>query len=326
MAPTGTLLAVLLLAPAQGPKELVALPLSEDGVKPPAGLDAWKVVTAELKRSGRLGMSMALQKKQHDFLIGPAREQARDCGSNMECLAEIGAALKADVLVAGTVDATSVSLVAVDVKAATKLGSSRSSKKLAKASIKRRASSAARMLIEAIGTGTPPPPPPVAVVEDPARLPPPPSDAPPPPVVATAEAPSGELHIGKDQLTGVAEVKVDGETLLFAGDGSMIWKGTPGTHSLVAVHADGNRVSKDVVIDQDKTTEVTLEFAATTASTEPPKAEEEKKDDSFLTAWWFWTSIGAAVAAGATTAALLAAGTKGGPDLEGDTGTIRGRY
>jgi hypothetical protein len=327
MASAGMLLALMALAPGQGPKELVVLPLSEDGVKPPAGLDAWKVVTAELRRSGRLGMSMAMQKKQHDFLIGPAREQARDCGSNVECLAEIGAALKADVLVAGTVDDGGVSLIAIDVKAAKRIGGARSNRKLSKAAIKRKAVSAARVLIEAIGRGAPPP----AVVKtpEPRASTTPPAPPPPEPEAAPQPVAQGELHIGKEQLAGVTEVKVDGETLLFAGDGSMSWKGAPGTHSLVAMRSDGNRIVKDVVIDAERTTEVYLDFALAAVPPPPPPAaaaKPEEEEEDFLTAWWFWTSIGAAVAAGATTAALLAGGAKGGPDLEGDTGTIRGRY
>jgi hypothetical protein len=330
MASAGLLLALLVGQTPAPAKELVALPLTEEApIKAPVGLDALKVVTAELKKqSERLGVSTALQKKRHEWVIGPARERARDCGQNAECLAEIGAALGADVLVAGTVDASGVALIAVQVKTGKKLAAARSPKKLASSSIQRRALTATRALIEAMAKT----PAAVAVApkpEDPARLPPP-VEEPPPAVAAASPVATGELRIEKDQLTGVSEVTVDGEALLFTGDGTMSWRGAPGAHSLVAVRSDGNRVTKEVVIDAGQTTAVTLEFV--TAAVPPPTAaasaatEVEAKDDEIWTAWWFWTSLGAAVAAGATTAALLAGGAKGGPDIEGETGTVRGTY
>jgi hypothetical protein len=329
MPSAGILLALLAIGQG-GDKELVTLPLSEEGVKPPAGLDAWKVITQELKRSAKLGMSMALQKKQHDFLIGPAREQARDCGTNVECLAEIGVALKADVLVAGSVDDSGVSLIAIDVKSSKRIGGARSNRKLAKAALKRKARSAARVLIEVIGRSVPAV---AAKTPEPRSPPPPPVESAPAPPPAEPEAPApavaeGEIHIPKEQLSSVSEVKIDGEILLFGGDGSMTWKGAPGSHSLVAVRADGSRITKDVMVDPAKRTEVVLEFPVAAVPTEspPPAPPEPEPEENVLTTWWFWTSIGAAVAAGATTAALLAGGAKGGPDIQGETGTIRGSY
>ncbi len=329
---------------ASDSKELVALPLSEEGVKPPAGLDAWKLVINELKRSStRLGMSMVLQKKRHDFLIGPAREQARDCGENVECLAEIGAALGADVLVAGTLDATSVTLIAIDVKNSKRIGTGRSGKKLAGSGMRRRAVAATRALIDTMAKptggplaskagdenakGAPAPPPKEDLKDDDGYMVD--DGRTPAPVEASAPA-DGGIHLAKDQLANVAEVSVDGEPLLFQGDGSMVWSGAPGSHSLIAVRNDGHRTTQEIAIEPERTTEVTLAFAVdAVATTRTPAASAEtgsSEDGDVFTRWWFWTSIGAAVVAGATTAALLAGGTKGGPDIEGGTGTIRGRY
>lgn len=352
--------AVLVLLAGLAPMQIkggqaVALPLSEDGVKPPAGLDAWKAVVDELeKRSRRLGLSMDLQKKRHDFLIGPAREQGRDCGADVECLAEIGAALGGDVLVAGTVSRSAVTLYAIDVKSSRRLGKARSPKKLARASAPRKARVAARLLARVLGkltkeeeepavaTATPPPAPAPAGKQE--QDAPKPQDAKqedskqdqpedlkvdeapePPPAAAVLE---GRIRIPKEQLTGVSEVTIDGEQIYFSGDGSMTWNGSVGSHVIVAKRNDGNRLTKDVVVEPDETTEVALIFPSAALPPPPQTRVEQQKpeEDGVLGAWWFWTSVGAAVAAGATTAALLAGGAKGGPSIEGNTGTIRGSY
>jgi hypothetical protein len=269
MASAGLLFGLVAgLAPAQT-KELVALPLTEEApIKPPVGIDAWKVVTAELKRqSARIQVSTALQKKRHEWVIGPARERARDCGQNTECLAEIGAALGADILVAGIVDKTGVLLIAVQVKTAKKIGSGRSPKKLASVSIRRRALAAARVLVDSMA---PKGEEATAQIQTPPPLPPP--EVPPPPPPEEASIPPPPPPPVEPPPPPPAEVAVD---------------------------------------------------LAPPPETPPPPAEE---DEEFWTSWWFWTSIGAAVAVGATTAGLLAGGAKGGPDIEGETGIVRGTY
>lgn len=337
----GAVLALLAgLAPMQlEGKELVALPLSEEGVKPPAGLDAWKSLIRELEKRGRrLGLSTALQKKRHDFLIGPAREQGRDCGSNAECLAEIGAALGGDILVAGTVSKSRVTVYAVDVATAKQIGKAHSPSKLARRPLAQKARVAARVLMRALSrlakepkkaevAAAPPKTPPEEAPSE--RVESKPEDeavteAPAPPPRAT----EGRILIPKEQLSGVSRVTIDGTQLYFSGDGSMRWTGATGAHTLIAERNDGNRLKKDVVVEPDEATEVSLVFPPAALPPPPAPSVEVKprETNDVFGAWWFWTSVGAAVVAGTTTAALLAGGAKGGPSLEGNTGTIRGSY
>jgi hypothetical protein len=355
------LLACLLAGLPAQTKEIVVVPLTEDGVKT-GGIDAWKVVVEEVRKTaGRLGFATALQKSRHDFLIGPVRDEARDCGGNTECLAAIGTTLGVDVLVAGSLAADAVTLTAIDIATMKVVAGARSPKGSASKGPKDKARAASKVLIRALadlgkgevlaqktekveggkpppdGAAKPPPenaakpPPENAAKPPPGRARPPPpekvDDPPPPETVADPPPPAleGTLVISKEQLAGVTEVTLDGQRLFFSGDGSITWKGSPGSHALVARRSDETKTSKDVVVNPNETTQVVLAFP-TEALPPPVPAEDPEESSTVLTEWWFWVAIGAAVAAGATTAGVLAGGGKGGPSIEGTAGSIRGRY
>ncbi len=293
---------VLALSVAQTePAQVLVLPLQSEGQ---AGLEAWKQLTKALEKDQKkLQISTALQKQQHDFLVGPAREQARDCAGNVQCLAEIGATLGADILITGKVEPDYVELTVVLVKYQQMLGALRSPPKVAKKALKAKTQAAGDELAKLLKDRD-------------KNLPPPPPPPPPPPVIV-----EGTLLIDKAELNGVREVRVDGTPLAFMGDGSMRWDGPPGSHSLVAQRSDGTSLTRDIVVEPGLITNVRLEFPA--LAPPPPAATESEQVTG---QWWFWTSLGAAVAVGAATAVILAGGEKGGPSLPAETGTIRGSY
>src|SRR5262245_29989926 len=219
-------LSVALLAAAQGDEpQLVVLPLEAEGVKPQLGLDAWKTVVAEVaKAKAKLHVGVTFQKELHDMLLGPAREQARDCGSNVDCLREIGRALDVAQLIAGKVTKDEVSLVAFDVSTGAKLGTAKSPPTVAKAKVESKAKAAAQTLIAVMAAkkaGKQAPVAPVQATKEPAQ----PTTTtqeqhtsgedlkedhvasnPTPPVTATASVSEGKIHIGKDQLVAVKEI------------------------------------------------------------------------------------------------------------------------
>ena len=317
-------LALAALAVAQSsPPELVTLPLSVDAVDPQSALSAWNLVSATLdKRARSLNVSTSLQQARHEFLMGPAREQARDCGRDVDCLAEIGAALGAELLVVGIVS-NRVALVAIRVADRSVLAKARSPKK---GSMKRRAKIAAIRLAKRLGralrkAGAPQPP--ILAPPGIAKAKPPPPEPPPP-------EPSGLLYIHRDRLTGVSQVTLDGAPVDFTGEGFISWPAASGPHTLRATHIDGRQTEKTVVIEAGQTTEVALRFPAApspppSVAVAPPAAAKPENDDVTGT-WWFWTAVGTAVVAGAATAAILASGSKGGPTPPSDTGTIQGTY
>jgi hypothetical protein len=324
--PTSTALSLALPsepAPARIP-ELVAIPPRVEGLDAKAGLEAWKTLTQELESSRKqLGVSIQLQKQQHDFLVGPAREQARDCQDAVECLSEIGTTLGADVLVTGKVTATEVSLFAIDVSTqkriadANALGKKSQLSQLrtraAKALIKkleaaRKAAPAAATASSAAG----------AAKKDEASEAGKEAEA-----TNAAGTQLGTLMLAPSQLQGVSSVVVDGASVPFGGDGELRWEGTAGTHTLTAVHADGRRLTQDVVLRPGEITTTTLSFASLAPAAEAIGAPIEPPVTS---RWWFWTSVLGAVIAGSATAAVLAGGEKGGPSLASESGTIRGTY
>lgn len=314
---------LLLAAPAGPAPEIVVLPLSTSDALGPQGLEAWKVIAQEFsKAKKKLKAQTTLQKKQHDFLVGPVREQARDCGEKLACLAEIGTALGANILVFGKLDENGIGLKAIDVATANAIAEGGSAPALAKQAVKKQAVAATKSLVQALAAHQ-------KKAKSPEKTAPPGpvAEAPPPP---PPEAPSGtapilalgKLVIGKDQLAGVTKVNVDGEVVLFGGDGTISWSGAPGSHRVQAERADGNSVSKELVLEPGQTKFVSLEFPIVA----PPAAVAVKDDDAVTGKWWFWTSLGVAVAAGSATAILLLGGEKGGPQLPDSTGTIRGTY
>lgn len=333
-----------ILAAAE-PPELVTVPMATDGARASEAMEAWKIVHEAIRDSaGQLGVSVKLQARRHDFVVGPAREQAKDCDGNLDCLQAIGGALGADVLVTGRVTADAVALVAVEVATGRLIGQGSTPPELGQAPLESRASAAARLLVASLGGGPPEPEiprggGPVALV--PGGGPAPvggggdddlkgfddaPASAPPPSPSPSAAAMQGNLQISAAQLRGVRRVAIDGAEISFRGDGSVAWAGAPGDHRLVVERASGERLARNVFLEPGSTTNVVLEWPNVTRA--PAAAAPAARDDggSVLTKWWFWTSLGAAVAAGTTTAVLLAGGDKGGPTLPNETGRIQGSY
>lgn len=344
--------------------QLVTVPMATLGTSASEGMEAWTLVKDAIGQSkSRLKIAVSLQKRRHDFIVGPAREQAKDCAGNVDCLKEIGAALGADILVTGRVTPDAVSLVAIEVKTGRLVGEAATPAELGKAPLASRASSAARLLVAAMA-GEPEEPEPVSSgpgsaapmggpmamnpgegsepagsgsgdlkgFDEPGADPPEPtrvdsaspSPSEPPPPMSRAEAMKGTLRISAANLGGVSKVAVDGTELSFSGDGSIEWRGAPGDHALVAEKAGGERLSRNIFLEPGSETNVVLQWPNLTASAPPPAQQDE--GESVMGKWWFWTSIGAAVAAGTTTAVLLAGGDKGGPALGGETGRIEGTY
>ena len=360
-APPEAALGILAGAPAKG-AELVALPLRTVDVDARVGLEAWQVVVAELEKAKRrLEVSTALQKKQHDFLVGPAREQARDCVDNAECLAEVGATLGVDILVTGKIDKTAAHLQALDVKTGKRLAEGRSGQAQIRQVPKNKARVATQALVKALLDKRKQELAAAQAAEPKAQAEPKASDpkrgqvevkpgkpgssagqvtakpsGPPqtgaeslklddgPPVPA-ARLSEGSIAIAKESLSGVTRVSVDGEVVPFSGDGSIAWSGAPGSHRLVAVRLDGRQLGQDVVVQPGEVTTVRLEFPAIEAAA-PPPADGGERNGEVTSRWWFWTALGAAVVAGSATAFLLAGGEKGGPSLPAETGTLRGSY
>lgn len=317
---------LLLAAPAAAPEVVVLPPMANDALASQA-LEAWQVVADELgKAKKKLKVQTSLQKKQHDFLVGPVREQAKDCGEKLPCLAEIGTALGAQVLVIGKLDDRGVGLMVLDVATASPIAEGGSAPALAGQAVKKQAIGASKSLVQAWLQAQKKGPANKKPEANLAKKEPPP---PPPPEggAGTGAAPLlavGQVAINRDQLVGVNKVTLDGEVVLFAGDGSIRWSGAPGSHRLKAERSDGSSMQKEVVVEPGRTQFVSLEFpiVAPVASASPAAEEGE----SVTGKWWFWTSLGVAVAAGSATAILLLGGEKGGPQLPDTTGSIRGTY
>lgn len=283
------------------PPEVIAVPPAVEGRPARDSLAAWKTIKTELTRAKkRMGVSTKLQRKRRHFLVGPVRERARDCGFNVPCLVEVGATLGADILVAGLVEASQVTLVAIDVGAGRQIAEAASSRSQAQTSTKRKARMAARALFRALGkrdqiaAADPASPAPAADVlseriddDDPPAVAAAPvdSDAGPFGAERTPESPSsfdvdqpgvgssnptdevrplspteGRLEIPRDQLVRVTAVRVDGEPVAFSSDGAIRWTGPAGDHSLVAVRLDGERLRRNVVVEPGSTRRIVLEF------------------------------------------------------------------
>ena len=327
------LMATLTVAQPSRP-QLVTLPLAASSAKTQQTLSAWNTVVAELdKRARGLKVRVDLQKSQHAFLVGPAREQARDCDRDVDCLAEIGSALGADVMVIGVVS-TRIALLAIRVEDRAVLAKARSPRK---GSVVQRAKRAAQRLARRLRTSLrrrlPKSPDPLATAA-PASESGPTTQQPPivEPSSAGRRAPvQGLLYIDRTQLAGVTRLTLDGEPLAFTGEGFVSWPATSGPHTLRAVHLDGRELVKTVELQAGQTTEVALNFPIPTAPPTPPltaaPVQPPAEDDSDVTGtWWFWTAVGTAVVAGAATAAVLATGNKGGPTPPSETGSIQGSY
>ena len=309
------------------PPDLVTLPLSAASTLEQPDLSAWQTVVSELDRRAKwLGVSVDLQRSQHDFLVGPAREQARDCGRDVDCLAEIGATLGADLLVVGVVSQR-IALLAIRVEDRAVLAKARSP---SQGSLAERARLAARRLSRRLGQATrgqrpqaerqpeaAPSAPPVVAADSNIPVPPPP-----------AAPAKGLLYIHRDQLTGVTQLTLNGQAIAFTGEGFVSWPALSGQHTLRARHVDGRELVKTVILESGQTTEVDLTFDLPTPPPLVPRTDTQasSRQESVTDSWWFWTAVGSAVLAGAATAALLATGNKGGPNPPTETGSIQGTY
>lgn len=320
-------LAVALSVGQTSRPELVTLPLSGSGDDAQGALSAWNAVVGVLDaRARKMGVSTRIQKTKHEFLVGPAREQAADCSRDVDCLAEIGATLGADILVVG-VAARRFSLMAIRVADRTVLAKVRSP---AKGAPPKRARLSAKRLARALekalkGKGKRQA---RATRPSPGR----PNATPPPPPV------TGLLYIHRDQLSGISRLTLDGEPVSFTGEGFVSWPASSGEHTLRAFHVDGRELSLSVFLEPGRTTEVPLTFPTLAPVAPPPPpviavaneadrpAPAEEDDDGVLSKWWFWTAVGSAVIVGTVTAAALVSGSQGGPTPPSETGTIQGSY
>ncbi len=351
---------------AAGKPQLVTVPMATVGMSASEGLEAWKIVKEAIAQSkGRLGVTVSLQKRRHDFVVGPAREQVKDCTGNIDCLKEIGSALGADILVTGRVTPKLVSLIALEVNTGRLVGEAETPIELQKAALDSRASSAARLLVAAMAPDDSGPsagpssavpsggPSSAAPTGGPMAMRPGPgpqasggdeglkgfdgpddglkSDEPAPTSMAppAEEAPINPMHgvlkLSLDQLRSVIRVSIDGTDIAFTPQGSVHWRGVPGDHKLVVEKSSGERLSRNVFVEPGSETNVVLQWP-NLAGSGPPPAQSDDQGSAVTGTWWFWTSLGAAVAAGTTTAVLLAGGDKGGPALAGETGRIQGTY
>jgi hypothetical protein len=294
--------------------ELVVLPPQPVDMKPDVATQLWKETTKQIaKEQKTLEISMTVHEEAQDALTGPARDQAWECQSKADCLADLGATLGADLLIAGTVDKESVTLMLVDVRARKKIFAARSSKKLAEEGWKRQSQAVIKGVIKAFSDWR---------------------KAPPPPAPAVVESDDGEIRIPQSELIDVKEVAVDGKAAEPNADGEVRWLGAPGRHVITAQRTDGARASREVDLPPKGVVDVDLEFIAPPPPTPPPPAlvaptpppAEDEGRKEVTSEWWFWTSLGAAVALGGTTAVLLLGGAKGGPEIAGSVGSISGTY
>ena len=350
MGPTSLLAAVSLTAMTALP-ELVVLPPAPEGVSEKAAMNAWSVITSQIKaKRKKLKVKFGLQKEAHDALLGPGRKQAWDCGANTRCLTDLGGTLGADLLVTGSITKKRVALIILDVAKGKKLTGVKSSKKLAKANHKRRAKAAGRGIVKAYlrylkrakkkkkakadklakadtakkntkGGGD------AAELPDDTKKDAMADKAQPAPDEPTPTGFNGMIRIKADQMVDVVKVTVDGTPLPRRADGSAIWIGSPGTHAVNATRKDGSRASSEVLVDPQKIIDVKLDF-----SQPPPPVftggfpEDEEEEVDPLKKWWFWAGIGAAVLVGGVTSLALIGGDKGGPSIAGDFGSISGTY
>jgi hypothetical protein len=345
-----------LLSAQAGEPQLVVLPLEAEGVKEQLGLDAWKAVVSEVaKAKTKLKVQVSFQKELHDMLLGPAREQARDCGSNIECLRDIGRALDCGQLIAGKVTKDEITLLALDVTTGQKLASGKSPANLAKSKVATKARAAAQSLIAVIAKKKGEKPGAVASVDKEKPTPVPrekpvkepkeqalPKESPreqtrveeplvsAPPVQTTSVAATGKIRIAKEQLAGVSSVTIDGALVSAGFDGVIEWTGAPGTHAVIVSRNDGSRETRDVFVEADRTAEVSIPPPSLAQNADSnvtrTQVSNPNEEDSVTSKWWFWTAIATALIAGSATSVVLAGGLKGGPSIPDDTGTVSGIY
>jgi hypothetical protein len=316
------LVAALALAlPAAEPDEpeLLVLPLEVEGVKPQIGLDAWKIVVDEITRSkSRLKVSLKLQHREHDMLLGPAREQAKDCGTNSECLREIGSALEAGVVVAGKVTKDAVTLIAIDVASGQRLAFGKSPSTMASGPLDKKARLAVNILVATYSTAH--------------------SGGKRKGEGAVAEKADRKINSdrsakdSKPELRGDAkpDAKLDADNApedkgTESGDtpriGSPVFGDAPYAMR-TSTEAKGTEASAATPGAATSTSAAVLAAETRSDLVPPPPVSEESVSDK----WWFWTGLGAAVLAGSAIAIVLAGGTKGGPTVPSDSGTIQGTY
>jgi hypothetical protein len=286
---------------------LVVLPLEVEGVKAQLGLDAWNIVVDEITKSkSKIHVNMSQQAEIHGLLLGPARERARDCGGNAECLRDIGATLEVNVLVAGKVTKDTVSLTALDVATGQRIALARSPASLASATLERRARAAVNVLVQAMLRSR------AKKAEDAKAAP---SEETPAIDAAAAQAtePSPRAAGAGAETAAAAAPKATSPSGIGIGTRTGTRTGTgpetgtgPGTGGGTGPGTGGGT------------------GAGAGTALVPTAAPPEQED--VTSRWWFWAGIGAAVLAGGLTAAFLFGGTKGGPAVPSETGRIMGTY
>jgi hypothetical protein len=325
-----TLALALGLAATGATPELVILPPSPEGVDEKVAIEAWNAITDQFDRDkAKLGVSMALQKDAHGAILGPGKTKAWACGTNTNCLCELGATLGADVLVSGSVDAGKVALIMLDVNGKKRISGAKSSSKLARRDAGKKAKAAAKGLVKAFTRSKP------KLVARARPADPPPDAA---AAVATAEPAepepelegiNGMIRVSADRAKDASTMTIDGVPATKRKDGSYYWIGAPGTHSVSGTRADGARFSKEVLVDPRQVIDLEFEWEKDTTPAFVGNFEDFEEDEgpkSPLQTWWFWTSVGVAVVAGGVTSAALLGGSKGGPSLPGNFGAISGTY
>lgn len=356
----------LLLAGASDEPQLVVLPLEPEGVKAQVAIDAWKVVVAEVgKARGKLRVGTKLQGEIHDFLVGPARERAKECGANLDCLREIGSAIDAGIIIAGKVSKDAVLLLAIEVPTGQKLATARSPASLAGGKPEKMSRAAAAAMIGALGKARQKSGAGAAALasKDPAaakpesvkktevagrkaeaggkRVEPVPPRAEPGAGNTDAVASGRRMPDGERELAKAADdLKVDDRDRASAtSDVPPAPVSPPASSSPEG--SSGGAAAAGRVSRTDRAAPGSRAAPGDRASSPPPppppSASAYAGSASLVPAarvesepvtgkWWFWTAIGAAVLGGAVTAIALAGGAKGGPSKPSDLGTITGTY
>ncbi len=342
--------ATTLGALAQEPKKprVVILPFgNQENVRLADALMVWKAITTAVEGAQiKLALSMELQDARHDFLIGPAREQAAECGFRSTCLREIGSTLGAEVLIAGAVGAELITIVVLDVETGKRITRIRSSMNLVDAPPAQKAGSAARNLIYALthqeedGDAETAPSPGEAEAEqtavhaeDPTResvdptleheLAPQPRASPapeegsefdgawdedeePPPSLEETE---DEIRFGTLLIKETHARRIRMATL----DGESLERQSDGELTwtgLAGSHTLRIERANGTHLTQTilvRPNQVTIVDLALSETEAPHRAA--RTDEK----WWFWVAISGAILLGATTAVALGSGTKGGP-------------
>jgi len=136
----------------------------------------------------------------------------------------------------------------------------------------------------------------------------------------------GMIKLSATKLKDVTSVSVDGMSIPIREDGSAVWMGAPGTHSLLIKRNDGATARLEMIIDPKQMLEPVLDWKKEVVIPLNTNFEDYEIQRPSWEKWWFWASLGGAVLAGGITATILMGGNSGGPDYAGPSGTVTGTY